>query len=118
MKWAVCCLTAFALLAGLPAIARDYEFKPIDTKRLVVQPSRTAANLAAGTINLVGGATASAVENNGYVKTVNNLSKLFTRDTRQPQYQTGRSNIPSPNLYKSTRYPNYNQPVMPQMQYR
>ena len=118
MKWAICGLTAFALVATMPANARDYEFKPIDTKRLVVQPSRTAANLSAGTINLVGGATASAVESNGYVKTINNLSKLFTRDRRQPEYQSGRSNIPSPNLYKSTRYPNYNQPVMPQIQYR
>lgn len=115
MKWAICGLTAFALIAVMPANARDYEFKPIDTKRLVVQPSRTAANLAAGTINLVGGATASAVEGNGYVKTLNNL---FGRKKTDPQYQTGRSNIPSPNLYKSTQYPNYNQPVMPQVQYR
>jgi hypothetical protein len=115
MKWAICGLTAFALVAVMPANARDYEFKPIDTKRLVVQPSRTAANLAAGTINLVGGATASAVEGNGYVKTLNNL---FGRKQSEPKLQTGRSNIPSPNLYKSTRYPNYNQPVMPQMQYR
>lgn len=115
MKWLVCCLTAFALLAGLPANARDYEFKPIDTKRLVVQPSRTAANLAAGTINLVGGAAASAVEGNGYVKTLNNL---FGIKRTEPKFQTGRSSIPSPNLYKSTQYQNYNQPVMPTVQYR
>jgi hypothetical protein len=115
MKWFVCCVTAFALLAVIPANARDYEFKPIDTKKLVVQPSRTAANLAAGTINLVGGAAASAVEGNGYVKTLNNL---FGVKRSEPKFQSGRSTIPSPNLYQSTRYPNYNTPVMPTVQYR
>jgi hypothetical protein len=113
MKWFVCGLAAVALFAGVPANAGDIEFKPIDTKRLVVQPSKTAANLAAGTINLVGQGTASSIENNGYIKTINNL---FSWKKKDPTRQAGPSPLPSPNLYKSTQYKNYNTPVMPTSQ--
>lgn len=115
MKWFVSCSAAVLLLAGVPARGGDYEFKPVDTKRLVVQPSRTAANLAANTINLVGNTAASAVESNGYVKTLNNL---FGIKRSEPKLQSGKSQLPSPNLYKSTRYQNFNTPVMPSTQYR
>lgn len=113
MKWFVCGVTVVALLAGVPATAADIEFKPIDTKKLVIQPSKTAANLAAGTINLVGQTTAGAVESNGYIKTINNL---FSFKKKDPTTQAGPSALPSPNLYKSTRYKNYNMPVMPTSQ--
>ena len=110
MKWLVCGVVAVALLAGVPAKAGDIDFKPIDTKKLVVQPSKTAANLAAGTINLVGQTTAAAAEGNGYVKTINNLLSIKKKD---PTKQAGPSALPSPNMYKSTMYKNYNAPVMP-----
>lgn len=113
MKWVVCAAAALALLGGVPAQAGDIEFKPVDTKRLVVQPSKFAANLAAGTINLVGQQTASSIENNGYIKTINNL---FSFKRSEPKFQTGPSALPSPNLYRSTQYKSYNTPVMPTYQ--
>jgi hypothetical protein len=115
MKWFVCTVAAVALLAAVPAQAGDVEFKPIDTKKLIVQPSKTAAKLAAGTINLVGQQTAKSVENDGYVKTINNI---FSIKRIVPTTQAGPSALPSPNMYKSTRYKNYNTPVMPTVQYR
>src|SRR5262245_4058672 len=115
MKWLVCCTAALALLGGVPALAADREFKPIDTTKLVVQPTKAAANLAAGTINLVGQGTADSIKNNGWVKTINNL---FGVKQTEPKYQAGPSMLPSPNLYQSTRYKNYNTPVAPIMQSR
>ncbi|MBN9122817.1 MAG: hypothetical protein J0I06_27380 [Planctomycetes bacterium] len=115
MKWFVCTAAAVVLLAAVPAQAGDVEFRPIDTKKLIVQPSKTAANLAAGTINLVGQQTAGAVEGNGYVKTLNNLLSV---KRWLPTKQAGPSALPAPYLYKSTQYKNYNTPVMPTYQIR
>ena len=115
MKWFVCGVAAVALLAAVPAQAGDVQFRPIDTKKLIVQPSKTAANLAAGTINLVGQQAAGSVESNGYVKTINNL---FSVKRWMPTTQAGPSPLPAPNLYKSTQYKNYNTPVMPAYQQR
>ncbi|MDY3552300.1 hypothetical protein R5W24_001380 [Gemmata sp. JC717] len=114
MKWLVCSLVAVALVVGAPAHAGDIEFRPIDTKKLVVQPSKAAANLAAGTINLVGQTTAGAVEGNGWIKTINNL---FSVKRTEPKVQAGPSALPAPNQFKSTQYKNYNTPVMPTVQY-
>ncbi len=114
MKSLVCIAAMVALIAA-PAEARDYEFRPIDTKKLVVQPSKFAANLAAGTINLAGQTAANSLEGNGYIKTINNL---FGFRRSSPKYQAGPSALPAPNLYPSTQYRNYNTPVMPIVQYR
>ncbi len=110
MKWVVCGLVAVAMIAGAPATAGDVEFRPVDTKKLVVQPSKAAANLAAGTINLVGQQAAGSLENNGYIKTINNL---FSFKRIEAKFQSGPSALPSPNMYQSTKYKNYNTPVMP-----
>lgn len=108
MKWAVCGLVAVALTVGAPAPAGDIDFRPIDTNKLVVKPSKAVANLAAGTINLAGQSTANAIESNGYVKTIQNL---FSIKRTEPKFQS--NGLPSPNLYPSTMYKNYNTPVMP-----
>lgn len=113
MKWVVCGLVAVALTVGAPATAGDVDFRPVDTNKLVVQPSKKAANLAAGTINLLGQETANAIEGNGYVKTIQNL---FSVKRIEAKFQSGPSAIPSPNMYKSTQYKNYNTPVMPSSQ--
>jgi len=113
MKWFVCGAAALALMATAPARAGDIDFRPIDTKKLVVQPSKAAANLAAGTINLVGQGTANTIESNGYIKTINNL---FSFKKKAPTIQAGPSALPAPNLYKSTQYKSYNTPVAPIMQ--
>ena len=110
LLWGIAALT---LLAAGPARAGDLEFKPIDTQKLVVQPSKVAAGMAAHTINLVGQTAAGAVEKNGYVKTINNLLgyKIFG-----PRTQNGPSALPAPTTFSSTQYKSFNAPVMPAMQ--
>ena len=113
MKRITCSLVAAAavLVTSVPARAGDV----VDTSKLVLQPSKAAANLAAGTINLVGQETAGAIEGNGWIKTINNL---FSVKRTAPTTQAGPSALPSPNLYKSTQYKNDNTPVMPTIQRR
>ena len=102
---------AMVALAAGPVAADDGRFVPIDTNKLVVRPSRAVANVAAGTINLVGDAAASQVKNDGFIKTFNNLFG-YTRPGPSP-IQPGPSALPNPLRFPSTRYPNYNTPVMP-----
>jgi hypothetical protein len=105
---------AVALVVAAPATAGDITFKPIDTNKLVVKPSKAAADLSAATIKLVGNTTAGAVEQNGYVKTINNLFG-FRKEQTMP-IQAGRSPIPAPHLFPSTQYKSNIQPVMPSSQ--
>lgn len=100
---------AVALAAG-SATAQD-RFVPIDTNKLVVRPSRDIAKLTAGTINLVGDTAANQVKNDGFIKTFNNLLGYTRPGPRLTQ--PGPSPLPNPSLYPSTRYANYNTPVMP-----
>ncbi len=105
--WA--CIVSVGALTG-SAQAGDITFKPIDTNKFVVQPSQKIADLAAASIDLVGRTAAGSIENNGYVKTINNL---FSRKIIVPHTQIGPSALPSPNFFPSTQYKNYNTPVMP-----
>jgi hypothetical protein len=108
--WGIAAVTA---LAVGPARAGDINFKPIDTQKLVVQPSKVAAGVAAQTINLVGQTAASSIEQNGYVKTINNL---FGVKIRSPKTQAGPSALPAPTMFSSTTYKNFNAPLMPTTQ--
>jgi len=110
MKHCLWGLAALGLLAIGAVQAGDIVYKPIDTSKFVVQPSKTTANLAGKTISAIGQATASAIDNNGYVKTINNI---FSKKIIVPHTQTGPSPLPAPTLYRSTYYRNYNTPVMP-----
>lgn len=110
MKYMVSAATALVLVAGT-ADAADTRFRPIDTEKLLVKPSRAAANLTAATINLVGETAASQVESDGFVKTINNVFG-FRRQTTMP-IQPGPSPLPAAGLFRSTHYKNYNTPVMP-----
>jgi hypothetical protein len=107
LLWAA---AALAVVGG-PATAGDIEFKPIDTKKLVVQPSKTAAALSAATIDMVGRTAAGSIEKNGYVKTINNLFG-FRKSVPTPT-QAGPSALPTPTMFKSTQYGNAIHPVMP-----
>jgi hypothetical protein len=108
LLWA---LGALAVVAGGPAAAADVEFKPIDTKKLVDQPSKTAPALSAATIDMVGKTAAGSIEKNGYVKTINNLFG-FKKSIPTPT-QAGPSPLPTPTMFKSTQYSNAIRPVMP-----
>jgi len=107
LLWAT---AALAIVAVNSATAGDIVYTPIDTNKLVVQPSRAAANLASQAINIAGNTAAGSLGNNGYVKTFNNL---FSRKIIVPHTQAGPSALPSPNLFPSTQYKNYNTPMMP-----
>jgi hypothetical protein len=107
---------ALVALAAGPLAADDSRFVPIDTNKLVVRPSRAISQMTAGTINMVGDTAASQVQNDGFIKTFNNLFG-YTRPA-PPLTQPGPSALPSPVRYPSTRYANYNTPVMPVMQRR
>lgn len=115
MRHLVGSIVALAIVAAGPAAADDLQFKPIDTNKLVVKPSKTAANLTAATIKMVGNTTAGAVESNGYVKTINNLLG-FRRPAPAMPVQPGRSSLPAPGLFTSTQYKSFNTPVMPSSQ--
>jgi hypothetical protein len=104
---------ALAILAVGPARAGDVVFKPIDTQKLVVQPSKIAASMAAKTISVVGQTAAGSIEQNGWVKTINNV---FGRKIISPKTQAGPSALPTPNLFSSTQYRNFNTPLTPTTQ--
>jgi len=100
--------------AGLPPLqAQDIVYKPIDVNKLLVRPTQASASLAERTIQLLGTTAAQAIDNNGYVKTINNL---FGKKIVVPHTQAGPSPLPAPTLFPSTRYPNYNQPPLPTYQ--
>lgn len=110
LLWAA---VAAAGMAG-PAAAGDIVQKPIDTQKLVVKPTDAAADLTGRAMSMVGRTAAGQIESDGYVKTFNNLFKRrlsFVMPT-----QPGPSRLPAPGLYQSTRYANYNTPVMPTSQ--
>ncbi|MDB5312482.1 MAG: hypothetical protein JWO38_6684 [Gemmataceae bacterium] len=111
MRHVLWVVAALAVVAGRPATAGEIQFKPIDTNNLVVQPSKAAAALTSATINMVGKTAAGSIEQNGYVKTINNLFGF--RKTLATPTQPGRSSLPAPFLFPSTQYKSFNTPVMP-----
>jgi hypothetical protein len=113
MLWAS---AAVVLFAGGSVSAQDFVFKPIDTNKLVVQPTRAAAGVAAQTIDLVGQTAGNSLDNNNWVKLTN---FLFGKRVSIPTTQMGgRSALPSPHTFPSTQYKNFNTPVMPTVQQR
>jgi hypothetical protein len=115
MKYMLWAGAAVALFAVGSAGAQDFVFKPIDTNKLVVQPSRVAADVAARTIDLVGQTAGNSLDNNNWVKATN---FLFGRRVSVPTTQMGRSALPAPHMFPSTQYKNFNTPVMPTSQPR
>jgi hypothetical protein len=105
---------AALMASAAPTFAADIVNQPIDTNKLVVKPSRAAANLSAQTIQMVGNATAGAVAKNGWVKTINNL--FSTRTPGPATIQPGSSALPTPAMFSSTRYKSFNTPVLPRSQ--
>jgi hypothetical protein len=110
MRRAILAAVAVAATAGA-ASAQGLEFKPIDTNALVVQPSDAATNIFSRTARFVSRAVAGTIEENGFVKTLNNLIgiKPQPKQTSQP----GLSPLPLPGLYPSTGYKNTFMPAMP-----
>jgi hypothetical protein len=99
---------ALTLNAGFAAAA-DRVNQPIDTNKLVVQPSQYAANLASQTIQIAGNSAAETIKKDGFVKTFNNLFKTRTKIVTPTQP----GGLPSPYIFPSTQYKSFNTPEKP-----
>ena len=101
-----------ALAGAAPAQTR--EFKPIDAGKLVVGPADTAASLAGSTtfggIRKLGRVVADTIEDNGFVKTINNL---LGRRAKPGTVQSGFSPLPNPSDYQSTKNRSTIAPMQP-----
>jgi hypothetical protein len=110
MRYLVCAVVVIAVASG-PAVAGEIQFKPIDSEKLLIKPSKTIAAVTAQTIGMAGNTAAGAVEGNGYVKTINNLFGF--RKYIAPPTQPGKSGLPAPSVFQSTQYKSYNAPMAP-----
>ena len=101
-----------AAAAALTATCANAQLRnvPVDTNQFIVQPTDTATNIFTGTARYVSRAVANTIDNNGFIKTINNLLGR-TPDPKQTTQLN--SNLPLPNLYQSTNYPNSFTPAMP-----
>jgi hypothetical protein len=109
-------IAAMLVLIGQSQLQAQERFiyKPIDTQRLVVQPTNTVANATSGTVGgtlrTIGAVVANTIEDNGVVRTINNLlGRRGSLTTSQP----GFSALPSPTSYQSTQYPSVFKPRAP-----
>jgi hypothetical protein len=101
---------ATAVLAGAgTAQAQQREFKVVDTTNLVVKPVATTTGIFAQSTQYVSQVVAGMIDNNGIIKTVNNL---FGQRPKAAPIQGGLSPLPDPRSYPSGYY---NSPIKPAM---
>src|SRR5262245_64808348 len=107
-------LIAAGLALGLagPAAAQAPAFKPIDTTKFVINPADSTANASAFSIRFLGRTVADTIENNGIVRTLNNL---LGRKATPAGTQAGFSPYPLPSSFPSTKYPSAIKPTLPAM---
>jgi hypothetical protein len=96
------------------AAQAPFVYKPIDTNKMLVQPADAASAITAGattsTFRTITRSVAGAIENNGFVKTVNNL---LGRRAKPTPVQAGFSPLPLATSHQSAYYPNSFTPQMP-----
>lgn len=114
MRFGIIAAAAALAAAGPAAAQAPFVSRPIDPEKLVVGPANTAANVtgatAAGTIRTLGRTVAGVIEDNGFVRTVNNL---LGRRAQPAAVQPGFSPLPTPGSFQSTRYQSAFTPVKP-----
>jgi hypothetical protein len=110
-------MAAVAAIAGTASAQSQpgpFIYKPIDTNKYLVQPTDAAASVTAGatssTFRTITRTIASTIENNGFVRTINNV---FGRRAKPDPVQPGFSPLPTTGTYQSTSYPNAFTPAMP-----
>ncbi len=115
-------MRAYIFAAGLVALGvtqtasaqAPFIYKPIDTNKALVQPTDAASGLVAGattsTFRTITRTVAGAIENNGFVRTINNL---LGRRAKAEMPQAGFSPLPQPGTYISTGYGSAIGPQMP-----
>ena len=89
---------------------------PIDTSAYVVKPVDTTTTILGGTARYLGRVTANYIDNNGFVKTFNNLLGKTPPAAPPPPTQPGFSPLPHPSLYPSNSYVSPLKPAMPKYQ--
>jgi len=94
-------LAASACFAG--SASAQVKSVPIDTSAYVVKPVDTTTSILGGAARYLSRVTASAIDNNGFVKTINNLTGK-TPTTPTPPTQAGFSPLPHPSMYPSNYY--------------
>jgi hypothetical protein len=102
---------AWAGAAGAQSLPYTPQGKVIDADKLVVQPADTAGNIFQSAGRYISRVVANTVENNGFVKTINNL--LGRTPTTPSMVQPGFSPLPDPRTYQSTGYRNSFTPALP-----
>ena len=106
-------LMAAAVVAGANAAQAQIVSKPIDTNALVVKPVDAATGLVGNTLRFVSRVTASTLDNNSMIRTVNTL---FGTTKKAAPVQGGLSPLPHPSQYPSSYYNSPIQPVFPTYQ--
>ncbi len=109
MRRALLAAVVICATAGVTS-AQGLVYKPIDTNALVVRPADTATGFFSGTTRFLSRVVADTIDDNGFVKTINNL--LGTRRTGATT-QPGVSPLPLPGSYPSTMYKNSFVPALP-----
>jgi hypothetical protein len=111
--WGIAAVAVLAT-ANSALAQRPFVYRPIDTTQMVVQPTEAAATVAggatAGTLRTIGRVVADTIEDNGFVRTINNL---LGKRADPPTVQAGYSPLPLPTAFQSTKYPNTFKPMMP-----
>lgn len=114
MRYGLLAAAAVLVSAGAADAQAPFTYKPIDTQKLLIQPTDTASGVAAGTstslFRTVTRTLADTVENNGFVRTVNNL---LGRRAQPAKVQEGFSPLPLAGSFKSVGYTNMYRPAMP-----
>ena len=105
--WAI--VVGGTLLLSAGSASAQISGKPIDTTKAIVQPADAATNIFTGTSRYVSRVVANTIDDNGFVRTFNNLlgRKPEPKATTQP------GGLPLPTLYPSTQYKNSFVPAMP-----
>jgi hypothetical protein len=112
-NWVAGAMLVMAMAGGATA-QTPFVSKPIDTDKFVVRPTNAVANATgtttAGTIRAIGSTIANTIENNGFVRTFNNL---LGRRATPASAQAGFSALPPASSFQSLQYPNSFKPRMP-----
>jgi hypothetical protein len=105
-------LLVLVLSAGAASAQRPAS-KVIDTESLLIKPVDATTNLVGRTFQYVSRVTASTLDNNALIRTVNNL---FGTRALPAGKQAGLSPLPDPSTYPSNYYKSPIQPELPRYQ--
>lgn len=107
---AIYLIAAMVALTQAAVAQNPFVYKPIDANKLIVEPTDATSVIGRTMLGRASRTVAGAIENNGFVRTINNL---LGRRARDPVVQPGFSPLPPTGSFQSTTYPNTFAPRMP-----